>query len=97
VPDRVEITCPCCGTHLTVDAATSEILAEQRPKLDPAKTFDAAMEEVRTSGQRRSDAFSKAFDRTQHLPSLLEKKFEEAKKKAARDPKDKPRNPFDVE
>lgn len=95
--DRVDVTCPCCGTRLTVDTATSEILAEERPKVDPAKSFDAAMEEVRSGSQRRSEAFSKAFDRTQHLPNLLDKKFEEAKKKAARDPSAKPRNPFDVD
>lgn len=95
--DRIDITCPCCSTRLTVDVASSEILAEERPKIDSTKTFDAAVEEMRTSSQRRNEAFSKAFDRTQHLPDLLDKKFEEAKKKAARDPSAKPRNPFDVD
>lgn len=94
--DRVETTCPCCGTRLTVDAASGEILAEERPKLDPTKTFDEAMGQVRGGAQRREEAFAKAFDRTQRLDDLLNKKFEEAKKKATQDPS-KPRRPFDLD
>jgi hypothetical protein len=92
--DRIDLTCPCCQTRLTVDSATAEILAEQRVKPSPSKTFDGAMDEVRTGTKRREEAFAKAFDRTQHLEDLLEKKFEEARKRAAQDPA-KPSNPFD--
>jgi len=95
--DRVDVTCPCCGTHLVVEPRTGEILAAERPQIDSTRTFDAALDELRSGSKRRQEAFSKAFDRTQHLPDLLEKKFEEARKKAARDPAAKPRNPFDEE
>ncbi len=89
-----KIVCPCCSTELTVDAATGEILAEERPKADPGASFEQAMQNVRSGSQRREEAFSKAFERTKHLDDLLGKKFEEAKKKAAQD--DKPwRNPLD--
>ncbi len=94
MPERVEVTCPCCATKLVVDAATAEILSAERPEADHAKNFDTAMNDVRTGEQRRDEAFHKAFDRTQHLDDLLSKKFEEAKKKAAKDP-DKPHNPLD--
>ena len=94
--DRVELTCPCCSTKLVVDAASGEILSEERPRADTDRSFDAAMDQVRSGEQRRSEAFSKAFDRTQRLDDLLSKKFEEAKKKAAKD-KSKPRNPFDLD
>ena len=94
--DRVEVECPCCSTRLTVDVATGEILSEERPKPDATKTFQDAMGKVQSGASRRDDAFSKAFDRTQNLDDLLEKKFEEARKKAKKD-KSKPRNPFDLE
>lgn len=88
------IVCPCCSTKLTIDAATGEILSEERPKADPGASFEQAMQNVRTGSQRREEAFSKAFERTKNLDDLLGKKFEEAKKKAAED--DKPwRNPLD--
>ena len=69
--DRVDLTCPCCGTHLVADVATGEILSEDRPK--SSKTFDDAVGEVRSGSKRREDAFSKAFDRTRNLDDLLEK------------------------
>jgi len=94
--DRVEAKCPCCSTLLTIDSATGEILAEERPNQDHSKTFDDAMSHVRGGTQRRQQVFEKAFTKTQHLDELLEKKFEEAQKKASKD-KSKPANPFDLE
>lgn len=92
----VEVTCPCCSTRLKVDAATGEILAEDRPKQDLSKTFDQALNNVRGGSNRREEAFSKAFQKTQHLDDLLDKKFEEAKKKASKDGS-KPFNPMDMD
>jgi len=92
--DRVDLTCPCCGTHLVADVATGEILSEDRPK--SAKTFDDAVSEVRSGSKRREDAFSKAFDRTRNLDELLEKKFEEARKKT-KDDGTRPTNPLDLD
>jgi len=97
MPDRVKVECPCCSTRLTVDVATGEILAEERPKPDATKTFEDAMTRVSSGAGRRDEAFSKAFDRTRKLDDLLEKKFEEARKKAKKDPSSTPRNPFDLE
>jgi len=94
--DRVETVCPCCSTKLVIDASTGEVLAEERPKTDPKQSFDDAMTRVKGGEARRKDAFDKAFDRTQHMDDLLQKKFEEAQKKAAKD-KSKPIKPFDLD
>ncbi|MHC4502971.1 MAG: hypothetical protein ACYTFI_06680 [Planctomycetota bacterium] len=94
--DRVDVTRPCCSTKLVVDTATGEILSEERPAPDHAATFDSALSAVRGGEKRRDQAFHKAFDKTQQLDELLSKKFEEAKKKAAKD-KSKPRSPFDLD
>jgi hypothetical protein len=95
--DRLEVTCPCCSTRLTIDPATGEILGEERPPADHGKSFEDAMSTVQGGAQRREDAFAKAYNRTQNLDDLLQKKFEEARKKAAKDKSDKPRNPFDLD
>jgi len=94
--DRVDVECPCCNTKLVVDTETGEILSEERPKLDATKTFDDAMSKIRGGADRRAQAFDKAFDRTKHLDDVLEKKFEEARKKAKKDDS-KPRSPFDLD
>lgn len=94
--DRVKLTCPCCDTKLVADAETGEILAETRPKKDVDKTFSAAMKQVESGESRREEAFEKAFEKTQKLDSLLDKKFEEARKKAKDAPDDeKSLNPMD--
>lgn len=93
---RHRIVCPCCSTTLTVDAETGEILSEERPKADTAASFDQAMSAVRSGSARREEAFSKAFQKTRNLDDILQKKFEEAKKKAAEDDAP-PRNPFEAD
>ena len=92
--DRVDVTCPCCGTKLVADVETGEILAEDRPR--NVKSFETAMGEVQTGAKRREDAFSKAFDRTKNLDDLLQKKFEEARKKT-KDDDSRPVNPLDLD
>ena len=94
--DRVDIVCPCCATRLVADTETGEILSEERPKRDTDKSFGEALNKVRSGESRREEAFSKAFERTQKLDTLLEKKFEEARKKAKNDDSDEKRhNPLD--
>ena len=95
--DKIDTTCPCCATKLVVDVATGEVLSEERPKVDHEKSFENAWSDVRGGEQKRADAFDKAFDRTQRMDDLLSKKFEEAKKKAEREPGKKPRGPFDLD
>ena len=94
--DRIETVCPCCSTKLVVDTKSGEVLSEERPKHDHSQSFDDAMTQVKGGEARRKQAFDKAFDRTQHLDDVLQKKFEEAKKKAAKD-KSKPIKPFDLD
>lgn len=97
VSGKVQVDCPCCKTKLVVDAATGTILSEERPKTDLTATFEQAMTDVKSGAARREDAFSKAFDRTKNLDDLLQKKFDEARRKAASDPDTKPKNPLDLD
>ena len=93
--DRVQTTCPCCQTRLVVDAESGEVLSEERARAG-GKSFESALKEVRGGAAKREEAFSKAFDRTQNLDSLLEKKFEEARKKSKDDDR-RPTNPLDLD
>jgi hypothetical protein len=95
--DRVDIVCPCCETRLVADTETGEILSEERPKKNLEKSFTDAVSQVRSGESRREEAFSKAFERTKKQDSLLEKKFEEARKKARDNPDEKPFNPMDYD
>jgi uncharacterized Zn finger protein (UPF0148 family) len=94
--DTVDVLCPCCGNKMKVDAASGEVLAEERPAPKPSKSFEQAMTDVKSGAQKREEAFSKAADRTRNLQDLLDKKFEEARKKAA-DDKAPPPSIFDLD
>ena len=91
----VRVACPCCSARLSVDPATGDVLSFDMATEKPLD-FDQAVGEVRSAEQRRADAFSKAFDKTRRLEDVLDKKFQEARKKAAQDPTP-PRNPFDTD
>jgi hypothetical protein len=94
---NLQVQCPCCSTRLTVDGDTGMILAEERPKITERVSFDEAVREVHESADKREQAFSQAYDRTQKRDDLLDRMFEEARKKAARDPSTKPKNPLDFD
>ena len=94
--DNLKLACPCCSTRLVVDRETGEILSETRPKRDAEKTFDERFQAVKDGSAEREEAFDRAFDRTQKLDDLLDKKFEEARKKA-KDDKSRPHNPLDFD
>ncbi len=92
----IDVLCPCCGNRMKVDATSGEVLAEERPAPKPIKSFEQAMTDVNTGAQKREEAFSKAADRTKNLQDLLDKKFEEARKKA-KDDKTPPPSIFDLD
>ncbi len=92
--DGIQVVCPCCQTKLTVDAASGEILSEERPRR--TKSFEEALSELRSSSRKREDAFAKAFERTRRLDEILEKKFKEAQKKTEGDTAP-PVNPLDLD
>ncbi len=88
--ETLRITCPCCRTKLTVDAASGEILLEERPKRSGLSWEDALQ-----AGQQRSaeaeQQFRRNIERERHADELLEKKFREALKKADKSPTPPPR------
>lgn len=82
-----EVTCPCCGAMLKVDAATQGIIAHT-PKVQP-KTFndmEEAAHAMREQDSRRESIFRQSVEAQKHASDILEKKFQEAVKKAKETP-----------
>lgn len=77
----LEVTCPCCRTKLTLDAASGEILIQERPQRAGLSWDDA----LSATGKQRSEAekaFQRGIERERNADELLEKKFQEALKRA---------------
>ncbi|MFZ1136855.1 MAG: hypothetical protein WAN69_18045 [Candidatus Korobacteraceae bacterium] len=99
-PDgQFEVACPCCGALLKVDVATKAVISHI-PKAAP-KTFNDMEEAARAMKERDSrkeSIFQQSVAAQKNAGDLLEKKFQEAVRKAKETPDTgKPLRDFDLD
>jgi hypothetical protein len=94
-----EITCPCCTAVLKVDPAEKAVISHTAP-IKP-KTFadiEEAARAMKEQDSRRESIFRQSVEAQKHAADLLEKKFQEAVKKAKETPDTgKPIRDFDLD
>ena len=99
IPSNFEVTCPCCNAVLKVDEETHSVIAHTAA-VKP-KTFsdmEAAAKAMREQDSRRESIFQQSVEAQKHASDLLEKKFQEAVKKAKESPDTgKPIRDFDLD
>jgi len=82
-----DITCPCCSAVLKVDSESQAVIAHTAA-VKP-KTFNDIEEAARAMKEqdsRRDSIFRQSVEAQKHAGDLLEKKFQEAVKKAKESP-----------
>jgi hypothetical protein len=94
MPEALDITCPCCEAILKVDPETGSVVWIDKKKA-PAKDFDELVNRVASQRSMLDEKFARSVQQTKNARAILDKKFEEAKKRAEADPTGKPPNPFD--
>jgi hypothetical protein len=85
--DNFDVTCPCCGAVLKVDSETEAVISHTAP-VKP-KTFadiEAAARAMKEQDSRRDSIFRQSVEAQKHASDLLEKKFQEAIRKAKETP-----------
>jgi hypothetical protein len=96
---QFEVACPCCGALLKVDVATKAVITHT-PKAVP-KTFDdieAAARSMKERDSRKESIFRQSVEAQKNQADLLEKKFQEAVRKAKETPDTgKPLRDFDLD
>ena|SRR5436190_358395 len=94
-----ELACPCCGAVMKVDHATEAVISHVAP-VKP-KTFndmEEAARAMRDQDSRRDLIFRQSIEAQKHSADLLEKKFQEAIRKAKESPDTgKPIRDFDLD
>ena len=94
-----ELTCPCCNAVLKVDPESEAVIAHTAA-VKP-KTFNDIEEAARAMKEqdnRRDSIFRQSMEAQKHASELLEKKFQEAVKKAKETPDTgKPIRDFDLD
>jgi hypothetical protein len=86
-PPNFEVTCPCCSALLKIDVATAAVIAHTaavKPRMF-ADMEDAARA-MKEQDSRRESIFRQSVEAQKHASELLEKKFQEAVKKAKESP-----------
>lgn len=96
MPEALDVSCPCCGASLKIDPETGAIVWADR-KQEPAKSFDDLLSHVSSQKSVINEKFARSVQQNRNQREILEKKFEEAKKRAALNPNERPPNPFDNE
>ncbi len=82
-----EITCPCCNAVLKVDPETQAVIshtAAVKPKM--FNDIEEAARAMKEQDSRRDSIFRQSVEAQKHASDLLDKKFQEAIKKAKETP-----------
>jgi hypothetical protein len=96
MPEAIDVTCPCCQAELKVDPETASVVWAN-PKKAPPKDFDDLVNRVHTQKSVLDEKFARSVQQTRNAREILDKKFEEARKRAEADPGGRPPNPFDFD
>ena len=82
-----DVTCPCCGAVLKIDTATEAVISHVAPvKPKMFQDMEEAARAMKEQDGRRDSIFRQSVEAQKHASELLEKKFQEALKKAKESP-----------
>ena len=83
----IEVGCPCCGAALKVDAKNGAVIshvAAVKPKM--FNDLDEAARAMKEQDTRRDSIFRQSVEAQRNASDILEKKFQEALRKAKETP-----------
>jgi hypothetical protein len=93
----IEVVCPCCHSKLTVDTELAVVLSHvSPPRAAPDVDISDAQRILSAQEQLREDKFRDSWVAERNKEDVLNRKFEEALKKAKEAPLDKPLRDFDL-
>ena len=83
----IEVGCPCCGAALKVDAGNGTVISHVAPlKPKMFNDLDEAARAMKEQDNRRDSIFRQSVEAQKNAADLLEKKFQEALRKAKETP-----------
>jgi hypothetical protein len=86
-PSNLEVTCPCCGAVLKVDGGNGAVISHVAPiKPKMFNDLDEAARAMKEQDSRRESIFRQSVEAQKNASDLLEKKFQEALRKAKETP-----------
>jgi hypothetical protein len=97
--DAFDVGCPCCGALLKVDPEARAVIAHTPPvRPKTFNDFEEAARAMRDQDSRKESLFRQAVDAEKNRGDLLDRKFQEAVKRAKDTPDTgKPIRDFDLD
>lgn len=96
--DLFEVTCPDCHAVIKIDPVTHGIVSHtSAPKPKMFADLDEAHRALKDQDSRRESLFRQSVEAEKNKADLLEKKFQEAMKKAKETPTERPIRDFDLD
>jgi ribulose kinase len=96
---QFEVTCPCCNAVLKIDSGAKSVIAHTaavKPKM--FNDMEEAARAMKEQDSRRDSIFRQSVEAQKNAADLLEKKFQEAVRKAKETPDTgKPIRDFDLD
>lgn len=82
-----DLTCPCCSAVLKVDPDVQAVISHVAPvKPKMFNDMEEAARAMKEQDNRRDSIFRQSVEAQKHASDLLEKKFQEALRKAKETP-----------
>ncbi|MGH9403007.1 MAG: hypothetical protein ACRD2P_12965 [Terriglobia bacterium] len=95
-----EVTCPCCGSKLTVDSSLGAIVHSTPPAKHARveeRDLEHASQLLEKDAAHRDSLFRESMEAQKSKSELLERKFEEALKKGREGPVTPPLRDIDLD
>lgn len=93
-----DVVCPCCGAKLHVDPDLRAVLSHEPPPEErTVKDLTEAVKGLKAEAAQRQARFEESVRAEKNKKSLLDKKFQEALKKAKDEPITKPTRDIDLD
>ena len=94
-----EVSCPDCGAVLRIDPVTQTVISHTAaPRKKTFEDLASAAEGMRAQDARRDSIFAQSVEAQKNRDDILNKKFEEAFRKAKESPDTgRPMREFDLE
>jgi hypothetical protein len=85
--ETFEVGCPCCGAVLKIDASIGAVISHMAPvKPKMFADLETAAQAMREQDTRKESLFRQSVEAEKHKAELLDKKFQEAFRKAKETP-----------
>jgi hypothetical protein len=94
----VKVDCPCCGTHLVIDAAQGVVLESRQP-VNPRKEADLkdAQQVLEEESSRIRERYRQIVEADKGRGATMERKFKDFLEKAKDEPAPKPVRDIDLD